>query len=89
MQALYSTGYPALFLLMVIENVFPPIPSELIMPLAGYMVTSGQFSLFGIIVAGAVGSVIGTLPLYYLGYAFGEERLRKLVDAHGRWLNVS
>jgi membrane protein DedA with SNARE-associated domain len=88
-KVLSSTGYLALFLLMVLENVFPPIPSELIMPLAGYMVTKGEFSFIGVIVAGTVGSLVGTLPLYYLGAAFGEGRLRQLVARYGRWITVS
>jgi membrane protein DedA with SNARE-associated domain len=89
MEVISSAGYPALLCLMFIENVFPPIPSELIMPLAGYMVTTGQFSFIGIIVAGTIGSILGALPLYYLGHAFGEDRLKQLADAYGRWFTVS
>ena len=84
-----STRYFGIALLMFVENVFPPIPSELIMPLAGYMVTEGELSLLGSIIAGTAGSVLGSLPLYYLGRIVGEERLKRFADHHGRWLSVS
>jgi membrane protein DedA with SNARE-associated domain len=79
-----STGYFGILLLMVVENVFPPIPSEFIMPLAGYMAAQGKLSLFGIIVAGMAGSVLGALPFYYMGRKFGEDRLKEFADNHGR-----
>ena len=74
---------------MFVENVFPPIPSEVIIPLAGFMVSKGQFSFVGVVIAGTIGSILGALPLYYLGRAFGEERLTKLADKYGYWLTVS
>ena len=74
---------------MFVENVFPPIPSEIIMPLAGFMVTQGKLSFTGIIVAGTIGTVLGALPLYYLGQKIGEGRLKEFADAHGRWLTLS
>lgn len=89
MDLMYSAGIPAIALLMFIENVFPPIPSELIMPLAGYMVAQGRLSLLGIIAAGTVGSVLGSLPLYAAGRKMGERRLKELADRHGRWVTVS
>lgn len=84
-----STGYFGILLLMFVENVFPPIPSEVIMPLAGYMVAQDELSLLGIILAGMVGSVLGALPLYYLGRKLGEDRLKEFADKHGRWLTLS
>jgi membrane protein DedA with SNARE-associated domain len=86
---LASLGYAGLVLLMFLENVFPPIPSELIMPLAGYTATRGQLAIAGVIVAGTAGSVLGALPLYWLGRRVGQDRLRTLADRHGRWLAVS
>lgn len=74
---------------MFLENVFPPIPSELIMPLAGFFSTTGELSLFGTIVAGTVGSVLGAVPLYYLGKYAGEERLRRWLDRWGKWVGLS
>jgi membrane protein DedA with SNARE-associated domain len=84
-----ATSYWGIIFLMVVENVFPPIPSEVIMPLAGFMATQGQLSLLGVILAGTLGSALGAVPLYYLGRLIGDERLKGLADRHGRWLTVS
>lgn len=84
-----STGYFGVVLLMFIENVFPPIPSEVIMPLAGYMVAQGKLAMAGVVLAGMAGSVLGALPLYYLGHKLGERRLKDFADKHGRWLTLS
>ena len=89
MNLIASTGYFGIVFLMFVENVFPPIPSEFIMPLAGFMVTDEKFSLVGVIVAGTLGSVLGALPLYYLGAKLGEERLKRFATRHGRWLTFS
>lgn len=89
MSLINSGGYFGIVFLMFVENVFPPIPSEFIMPLAGFMVTQGNFSLVGIIIAGTFGSVIGALPLYYLGNRLGEEKLKDFADRHGKWLTLS
>lgn len=75
--------------LMFVENVFPPIPSEVIMPLAGYMASEDQLTLWGVALAGMVGSVLGALPLYYLGRKMGAERVKTFADKHGRWLTVN
>jgi membrane protein DedA with SNARE-associated domain len=84
-----AMGYGGLVFLMVVENVCPPIPSEVMMPLAGFMVTQGHLSLLGVILAGTLGSVLGAVPLYYLGRTIGDERLKGFADRHGRWLTVS
>lgn len=84
-------GYLGIFLLMILENLFPPIPSELIMPSAGFAASpeQGQLNIFGVVLAGALGSVVGTLPLYYIGKVFGEERAIAWADRYGKWLTVS
>lgn len=84
-----STGYWGILLLMLVENVFPPIPSELIMPLAGFMVAQDKLTFLGATLAGMAGSVIGALPFYYAGKKLGEERVKRFADRHGRWLTVS
>ncbi|MGJ7043144.1 membrane protein DedA with SNARE-associated domain [Shinella sp. BE166] len=76
-------------LLMVLENIFPPIPSELIMPLAGYLATRGDMSIVAVIAAGTVGSLIGTLPWYFLGRRLGHEGVCRLAERRGRWLTMS
>ncbi len=80
-----SIGYPAIIGLMFIENVFPPIPSELIMPFAGYMVAKGAFSFVGVILAGAAGSVLGALPLFFLGRLASRQQLKSWAQRYGRW----
>jgi membrane protein DedA with SNARE-associated domain len=80
-----SLNYWGVAILMAVENVVLPIPSELIMPLAGFETVSGRLSLLGVITAGTIGSVLGGLPLYYAGYALGEDRLEKWVERYGKW----
>lgn len=84
-----SMGLCGVVLLMFLENVFPPIPSELIMPLAGYLAGQGKITFIGAWLAGTLGSVLGALPLYYVGHAVGEERLKSWARKHGAWLTVS
>jgi membrane protein DedA with SNARE-associated domain len=76
-------------LLMFLENIFPPIPSEVIMPLAGYRAASGDMSIVTVIVAGSLGSLLGIVPWYYLGYAFGEKRVVWLAERYGRWITMT
>lgn len=84
-----SMGYAGIVFLMFLENVFPPIPSELIMPFAGFASAQGQMSFVGVALAGMAGSVLGALPLYYVGKLVGEARLKAWADKHGKWLAVS
>jgi membrane protein DedA with SNARE-associated domain len=84
-----SMGYLGIGLLMFLENLFPPIPSELIMPLAGFNIAKGKMAFLPAIAAGTIGTVLGALPWYYLGGQLGEERIKKLVDRHGKWLRIS
>ncbi|REF72984.1 MULTISPECIES: DedA family protein [Paracoccus] len=84
-----SWGYLGVLMLMVAENVFPPIPSEVIMPLAGFLAGSGRMSLTLTILVGTIGSVLGTLMWYYIGLWFGEERLKRFAARHGRLLTLS
>ena len=84
-----SAGYWGIVLLMFLENVFPPIPSELIMPLGGFATARGELNFFGVVAAGTAGSVLGALPFYYLGRVVDEERLKGWANRCGRWLTVS
>lgn len=74
---------------MLIENVFPPIPSEVIMPLAGYIASRGQLTFLGVLLAGTVGSLAGALFWYAIGRWIGRERLKRFAARHGRWLTLS
>jgi len=84
-----SLGYVGIGLLMFLENLFPPIPSELIMPLAGFTVARGQMQFIPAIAAGVLGTVLGALPWYYAGKILGTERLQQLADKYGRWISIS
>jgi membrane protein DedA with SNARE-associated domain len=81
-------GYLAIALLMLLENLFPPIPSELIMPLAGFSAAGGKFSLIGVVVAGTTGSVAGALFWFWVGRAIGPDRLKEFARRHGRLLTL-
>lgn len=81
-------GYGGISLLMFLENLFPPIPSELIMPLAGFAVAQGKLELFPAIVAGIIGTILGAYPWYYLGKWVSEERLEQLADRYGKWIGL-
>lgn len=67
-------------LLIALENLFPPLPSEAILPLAGFAAAQGSMNLYGALAATIVGSVVGALALYWLGHAFGFDRLRRIAD---------
>jgi membrane protein DedA with SNARE-associated domain len=72
--------------LTLLEPVFPPIPSELILPLAGFLVGQGRFAFAWVVAAATVGSLGGALVRYWLGYTMGEQRLRGFLEQYGRWL---
>jgi membrane protein DedA with SNARE-associated domain len=84
-----TLGYWGIGWLMFLENLFPPIPSELIMPLAGFTVGQGKMDFTLAVVAGVLGTIAGAFPWYYLGKLLGEERLCKLADKYGKWLGIS
>jgi len=84
-----SLGYLGIGLLMFLENLFPPIPSELIMPLAGFTAAQGKLNVVGAIAAGVLGTVIGALPWYYAGKFLGEKRLKLWADKYGKWITIT
>jgi len=84
-----AVGWVGIGLLMFIENVFPPIPSELIMPLAGFNAAAGDQSLVVVILAGSAGSLAGAWLWYWIGKKIGTSRLKRLAARHGRWLTIT
>jgi len=80
-----AMGYGGVVLLMGIESACIPLPSEIIMPFAGYLVYTGQFTLHGAALAGAVGCVVGSIPAYYLGQYGG----RPVIEKYGKYVLVS
>lgn len=87
-QHIDQLGYLGIALLMFVETVFPPLPSEVIMPLAGVRASRGAMSLPGVIVAGAAGAMAGNVVWYGTARAIGVDRLRGLIDRHGRWATL-
>lgn len=81
-------GVVGVAMLVALEKVFPPIPSELILPLAGYLSGRGQMSLPGVIIAATFGSVAGALILYAIAAKLGEPRVRSLAKRYGRWIQL-
>ena len=82
-------GYGAILLAMFLENLIPPIPSELIMPLGGFYVHQGQLDLFPVVFSGLIGTVLGALPWYGIGRLVNEERLENWLKLNGRWIGIN
>jgi membrane protein DedA with SNARE-associated domain len=87
-QLIESGGYTGVFLLMLLETIFPPIPSEVIMPLAGVNAAAGKLSLWGVIAAGTAGAMLGNLFWYALARVIGIRRFRPWIERYGRWLTM-
>lgn len=81
-----SLGYVGVALLVAIENVFPPIPSEVVLGVAGYTAARGDAAVVGMIIAATLGSVVGAWTLYGLSAAIGPVRLRAIVIRYGAWI---
>ncbi|HEX9107450.1 MAG TPA: DedA family protein [Longimicrobiales bacterium] len=79
-------GYLGIGLLMFLENIILPLPSELIMPLSGFVASRGRLDVGGVLVAGFVGELVGAYPWYFLGRSMGRGRVRDWLDQHGKWL---
>lgn len=86
---LSAMGSLGVALLMFLENVFPPIPSELVMPFAGYLSAKGEMSFAAIVLMGTLGSVVGAVLWYWIGLWARETRLRRFIAAYGKWLTLS
>lgn len=84
-----DVGYPGVTLVMFLEYVFPPIPSELVLPFSGFLVAEGDFSFWGIWIASIIGSIAGSILLYYIGLWAGEPIVRTFLQRYGRWVTLS
>ena len=82
-------GYWAILMAMFLENLIPPIPSELIMPLGGFYVSQGQLDFLPVVFAGLLGTVLGALPWYGIGRLVNEERIEKWLEKNGRWIGIN
>ena len=81
-------GYLGVALLVVLENVFPPIPSEIVLPFAGFVAQQGSDSVVLMILAATVGSVIGALIMYWIAAIIGDERLHTFTRKFGKWVQI-
>lgn len=82
-------GYAGIALLMLLENVFPPIPSELVLPFAGYVAATGKLHPAGVLLAATAGSLLGALPWYWAGRKLGHGGLQRFAARHGRLLTLT
>lgn len=88
-SVLESVGYLGLVLLIALENIFPPIPSEIILPLTGFLIEQGKMNFIGALLASTTGSILGALFLYILSSKLGEHRVYQIADAYGKYLGLS
>ena len=94
-NAMQILGYPGLALVMFLENVFPPIPSEIVLPLAGTLTVSKdpsvapQFSIVSVILWATLGSFLGAWIWYWIGYLISEERVRRLLQKIGKYIMIT
>ncbi|WHY18060.1 DedA family protein [Paenibacillus sp. G2S3] len=82
-------GYFGIFLMLAFENIFPPIPSEVILPFGGFMTTTTNLTIPGVIIAATLGSLLGAVILYYIGRLLDVSRLEKIVERWGGLLRIS
>jgi membrane protein DedA with SNARE-associated domain len=83
-----ALSYPGISLLIAAESIIPPIPSEAILPMAGFLAASGTFNFFGVLVAATLGSVVGASALYGAGWYLGRTRILTLIDRYGSKIGV-
>jgi len=83
-----AAGYAGVAALMFLENIFPPVPSELIMPFAGFAAARGELTLAGVVLAGVAGTILGNIFWFELARAFGTARTKRLCERFGRYAGV-
>ena len=84
-----QTGYLGVAFLMFVETIFPPIPSEVIMPVAGVAAGQGKMNFYGVVASGTAGAMLGNITWYLAARALGIERLHPFIDKYGHWLTVN
>ena len=89
-EIMNNFGYIGVFLLIAIENIFPPIPSEVILLFGGFMTTFTDMNIIGVIIASTLGSLVGAIALYYIGKILNKERLKKIITSkYGKLLRLT
>jgi len=84
-----SFAYFVIAFAMFLENIIPPIPSEIIMPLGGYFVYQGSLNFYVLVLFGTVGTLLGSFPWYFLGKSLNEQKISKFLDRKGKFLGIS
>lgn len=82
-------GYFGIFLLITLENIFPPIPSEVILTFGGFMTTTTSLSVVGVVAVSTVGSVVGAVILYWIGTLLDMNRMEKIIDKYGHIVRLT
>ena len=82
-------AYLVISFAMFLENLIPPIPSEIIMPLGGFFVYKGDLNIYILIISGLIGTVVGSLPWYFLGSLFNEKTLSNFIDRKGKFVGIT
>ncbi|MCE3202186.1 DedA family protein [Paenibacillus sonchi] len=81
-------GYAGIFLMLALENIFPPIPSEVILPFGGFMTTTSGLTIPGVLIASTAGSLLGAAILYWIGRLLDVSRMERIVDRYGKWIRI-
>ncbi|MNO19079.1 Inner membrane protein YqjA [compost metagenome] len=81
-------GYAGIFLMLALENIFPPIPSEVILPFGGFMTTTSRLTIPGVLIASTAGSLLGAVILYWIGRLLDVSRMERIVDRYGKWIRI-
>jgi membrane protein DedA with SNARE-associated domain len=84
-----QSGYLGVAFLMFLETIFPPIPSEVIMPVAGVAAAQGKLGFIPVVASGTAGAMLGNMVWYLAARALGVDRLKPLITRYGRWLTIS
>lgn len=85
-EVMQQLGYIGIAFLMFLDNIFPPIPSELIMPSAGFTASQGDLNIVAVIMAGSCGSILAAVILYWIGRVLNEDRLNNWLQRYGKWI---
>lgn len=85
-EIMQQLGYVGIAFLMFLDTIFPPIPSELIMPSAGFTASQGDLNIVAVIIAGSCGSILAAVILYWLGRVLNEDRLNNWLKYYGKWI---
>ncbi|RIW27798.1 DedA family protein [Bacillus salacetis] len=88
-EIINNFGYGGIFVLIALENIFPPIPSEVILTFGGFITTTSKLTIMGVVIASTLGSVIGAMVLYGLGLQLDVDRMEKVVDKWGHILRLT